>query len=365
MYKNLPFAILLSFAVLVPAASAQDVRLHPDQESALSARWDWAQDRAPGNGAYWVGFSIERLMGEHSFYGWSDRDGKSLHELIYGTPSPEESLQDAAQRALAELQRRNGEDRKVIKDLAILFYFEGGSDRIVDGRIGNLSQSMDLEGAPLFWLGPAEHGESIALVRRQYERAQTEDAKEALISAAGVHDDTPEVVPFLSGILGSREDDDLREKAAFWMGQQDTPAALRILTRVVEEDRSQEVREQAVFAISQMDQEDATDTLINLARHEPNREVRKKAVFWLGQKASKKAVEALRDFVDDDADTEVQKQAVFALSQLPREDATPLLIDIARTHQNPEVRKQAIFWLGQSDDPRALDVLVELVTGKG
>jgi hypothetical protein len=32
-----------------------------------------------------------------------------------------------------------------------------------------------------------------------------------------------------------------------------------------------------------------------------------------------------------------------------------------RTSKDPELRRKALFWLGQSDDPRALDLIEELL----
>jgi HEAT repeat protein len=61
-------------------------------------------------------------------------------------------------------------------------------------------------------------------------------------------------------------------------------------------------------------------------------------------------------------DRDVREQAVFALSQRPREEGIPALINIVRTNRDPEIRKKALFWLGQSNDPRALDLIEELLT---
>ena len=49
---------------------------------------------------------------------------------------------------------------------------------------------------------------------------------------------------------------------------------------------------------------------------------------------------------------------------IPSEDGRGVerLRAIARDADYPtDVRKQALFWLGQSDDPRAIDLLAELL----
>ena len=37
------------------------------------------------------------------------------------------------------------------------------------------------------------------------------------------------------------------------------------------------------------------------------------------------------------------------------------MLEIARSEEDPELREHAIFWIGQSGDPRAQDVLMEVL----
>ncbi len=357
--KHLATVGLLVLALMMPGAvQAQAVTRHPQPDATLAQKWTWAAGQAAQpayRDGYWIGYSIERLMGERSFIGaWSTRQPrKSLHELIHGVKPTFDPF------AMQKRHADDGAERKVVKEVALLFGFERGAAQPSKVRVSDLSGQVDLEGRPLLWLGGASDAESLALVQQHYARAGSVDRKENLLMAAAVHEATAPVVSFLAEVLTGREDDDLREKAAFWLGQQDDATALGILKGVAQGDRSTEVREQAVFGISQVALPAATEVLIDLARTGQG-DVCKQAIFWLGQQASKRAVEALGGIVRDDPDTEVQKQAVFALTQLPDDQAVPLLIDIARTHRKAAVRKQAIFWLGQSDDPRALEALIEL-----
>ncbi len=55
---------------------------------------------------------------------------------------------------------------------------------------------------------------------------------------------------------------------------------------------------------------------------------------------------------------------MYALAQVEEGGGVDELIKIARTHPNPKIRKDAIYWLGQCEDPKALDVLVDIVKGK-
>ncbi len=353
------FILLLA---LVPAAGyGQQVMMHPQPEDALDQKWQWAEQQARQDDAarrgYWIGYSIDRLMGEYSFVGsWHSRGNrKTLHEVLYGE-KPEFDYRD----------RRRGDKkstRKVVKEVALLFEFEPGRDAPSDVRVTNVSGHVDLNGRPLFWLSGAEDGESIDFVQEQYRRTASDDHKEDLVMAVAIHEDTGRIVPILTDILQGDDATDVRESAAFWLGQQDDEAALDVLRQTAHNDRSHDVREQAVFGISQMETTEAAEALIDLARNGPH-DIREDAVFWLGQIASDRAAEALGEVVnDDDGDTEVQKQAVFSISQLPPDQGVPMLIEIARTHPKAKVRKDAIFWLGQTDDPRALEALIEMVRG--
>ncbi|MEO7965245.1 MAG: HEAT repeat domain-containing protein, partial [Gemmatimonadaceae bacterium] len=74
------------------------------------------------------------------------------------------------------------------------------------------------------------------------------------------------------------------------------------------------------------------------------------------------ATAGLDDIVgDNDIDRDVREQAIFAPSQRPKEEGVPALVKVVRTSKDPELRKKALFWLGQSDDPRALQLIEELL----
>lgn len=84
-------------------------------------------------------------------------------------------------------------------------------------------------------------------------------------------------------------------------------------------------------------------------------DLREQAVFWLGQDAAEAASAGLTAILDDDdAELDLREQAIFALSQQDSETSFEALSRVARENPHPQLREQAIFWLAQSDDPRAL-----------
>ena len=64
---------------------------------------------------------------------------------------------------------------------------------------------------------------------------------------------------------------------------------------------------------------------------------------------------------DGTSNEEIKEQLIFVFSQRHESDAVEKLIDIAKRDSNPEMRKKAVFWLGQSQDPRARQVLLDII----
>jgi hypothetical protein len=152
--------------------------------------------------------------------------------------------------------------------------------------------------------------------------------------------------------------------AATDLGTVPAAEAARFLLVLAREGDGRAARE-AVFPATLADSVVVWPDLVRLARDESvARDVRRQAVFWLGEAAGEEATKDLTAMVGDDTlDRDVREQAVFALSQQPHDVGVPALIQIARTNRDPEVRKKAFFWLGQTNDPRALALFEEVLTG--
>jgi hypothetical protein len=350
---RLIFSIFILMAATAIFAEDTIIR-HPQPSGPLAQRWEWAMNQAGSGSDFWIGYSIERMMNEDSFIGSfhypPEERETSLQQLIYGSEatddqpqlSDDEELRKAAQDALAELQNRDLPKEKVLKEVALLFRIDPARSSgagIEELFISNLSLSVDLESLPLYWLGRAKNLPSITLLQKIFENESLAVLKEEIITAVGIHDESAPVFAFLKQMVNSNEDEDVRENAVFWMGQQNSKEALDFLAATAENDRSRQIREEAVFAISQVELPAATDLLIHLAKTAKVQEIQVEAIFWLGQKASEEAETALEEFAYNHDEYELQKSV----------------------HPHPKIRKEAIFWLSQSDDPRALDTLVEIV----
>jgi hypothetical protein len=147
------------------------------------------------------------------------------------------------------------------------------------------------------------------------------------------------------------------------LGMVNTQRAADYLIKLAQTSDGKPGRE-AVFPLTVIDSVTIWPALIKLARDDSRpRETRKNAVFWLGQAAEEPATRGLDELVGEAAlDKEVRESAIFALSQRPKDEGVPALIRVVKTNKDPEMRKKALFWLGQSGDPRALNLIEELLS---
>jgi hypothetical protein len=372
------FCALLTVAGTLRVPAQMIVR-YPDstrslapEQPALAVRWQGALEEAKRRGfskGYWIGYSIERLMAENSFIGsyYSDtrRNKPSLGELLTGREQLDVSPRSSSGNFTVNegyTTEGNLDSRrpKVMKEIGVLFHF-AAAGKTDEMKVTNLSLHVDLEGDPLIWMGGADDRESIAFLKSRFEGSQSSGVKEHTVEAIGLHKSSAAVLSFLRDVLAGSETGNVREEAAFWLGQMDTDEALKVLVEAAETDRSENVRENAIYGISQMEGDRGVDALIALTRKHSDKRVREKAAFWLGQKASEKAVTTLNDLAFSSDDTDVQKSALYALTQLPDGSGVEYIIKIATTHPNPKVRKEAVYWLGQCDDDRAIETLIKIV----
>lgn len=98
---------------------------------------------------------------------------------------------------------------------------------------------------------------------------------------------------------------------------------------------------------------------------ELDEDVREAALFWLGQEAAEEAVRGITRVLEaSDESVDIKEAAVFALSQRPDSVSVPLLMDVARSSDHPDVKESAFFWLSQKDDPRVLEFFLEVLRGQ-
>jgi hypothetical protein len=355
---------LLGLVLFIGAGSAEaQVIRHPGQAGTLAERFEWARREAAGaKKMFYVGFSIRRLMGEHSMFGTNIEGafggGQTLEEMIYGR-------RPATEKNAAEVPGGAARERKIWKEVAILLKFasSAASDPSSVGA-ANLSMMVRLGDIPLYWLGPAEDGESLARLIAHFDKSPAGELRESLLHVIALHRKPDQVIPVLERVINGRDSESVRAEAAEYLGEQDDVRALPILKRLLGADPSLEVRKGAVAGLVELDLPEAADTLIEFALRGREKEIRNEAIQGLAEKATKKTIGTLEQLAYSDKDTEIQKEAVQALADLPEKDGLPYLIRVAKTHADPAVRIEAIEALGEFHDPAAVQALVEIIRKK-
>jgi hypothetical protein len=306
--------------------------------------------------AAWIGYAVAALPGQQSCC-WDSWDGARCCGgcRLEGKSSFASRSTDAPDSSGTVRLEGDGE-------MLVLFRAEAGGVQKI--RVFSRSCGLDAGGLAFQWLTDVRAKESIALLASfvptgALDREQRRLADGA-ISAIALHEDAA-ADDQLERFASSDHAEELRKKAAFWMGNARGRRGYEALRKLAREDPSDKVREHVAFALTQSKEAEATSAIVDLARNDRSTRVRGQALFWLAQKAGERASQTIASAIEQDPETEVKKKAVFALSQLPRDEGVPLLIRTARTNRNPEVRKQAFFWLGQSKDPRALRFFEEVL----
>lgn len=371
--------IVILFLVLISAAPvrAQQMVKFEKFTGDVARQFESILENDRPDGNFWIGYSIMRtddnqfIVGSYSF---NDDNAITLRDVITNSAKFRDRAANRDKSKKGKISGRmfgrgkgvsistSGTDRET----AVLFLYTKNAKRIDDFSevaICNLSLSVELSDHPLFWLGEADTKKSIDFLFGTYEKLNTDESKEDLVSAIGIHTDQQAVTSILKKVIDSNVGDDVRENAVFWLGYQNNAEAFTAIKKIIGSDPSFEMRKQAVWSLSTMDLAVATDELISIAKKHGNNELRKQAVYGLGNKAVVKAEEALKGIVEDDPDIEIKKHAVYALANTS-DDIVPYLITVARSHRSLSIRKCAIWSLGNSRDERAVDALISLAENK-
>ncbi len=118
---------------------------------------------------------------------------------------------------------------------------------------------------------------------------------------------------------------------------------------------------EAIVAAALADSATVWPGLERLARDRSRpEEMRRQAIFWMSQVDD--STPALARLYDHLESIELREHVIFAYAQKQGDDdALDELMAIARSEPDGRLRGKAIFWLGQVRDPRAVQLLAELI----
>ena len=356
--------IFIGIAAFIENSEAQRVT-HYEGNGSLDAAYAWAVGESRSlqdSDGFYVGYSFSRMMCEHCYSGThydSDWDRlPSVQEIVTGIRADKaaRTIQEAARR---ELDRHEGEDKIVRKEIAVLIEFDRNGRVPTDFDLTNITSSFDFGNRSILWLGSASDKESIDLMASIYDSDATTEARKGAVWGVGMHDAPNLAIPFLSDVLTSRASDEFRKSAAYGLGNQEAERSLLLLRSTAFGDRSGEVSKAAVYAMGNMDLSDATKSLEEIVTAGDRLEVetRKAALYALGNRDERAALTTLKRVALGNHEAELQKAATYAIGNIDLDGAVEALAEILENAPKVEVQKAALYAIGNNENADAISLL--------
>ncbi|NUO65498.1 MAG: HEAT repeat domain-containing protein [Gemmatimonadaceae bacterium] len=222
----------------------------------------------------------------------------------------------------------------------------------------------DLGGAAAFALSRLRDGAGVPALIDLARTASNDEVRERAVFWLGQLDDKRGREEVRAIAADTRAPEGVRAKAVFALGHSDAaaPEDFRFLRDLFDKAGSEDIQNQILMAMSQSDDQANQKWLLTVARDERAPvETRKKAIFWAGQSdaASTADIAAVYDGVKDE---EVKEHVIFVLSQRDDKAATDKLLSIVRGNDDGELRKKALFWLAQKHDPAITRMIADIIT---
>lgn len=227
------------------------------------------------------------------------------------------------------------------------------------------NDSMEIRKQAIFWLSELEGEETLLALREIMRSSQDPELLNSAIFAIS-QQETPEAAALLRELAENASlGVELRKQAIYWLAEEHEERSVPFLTELYGKLDDTELKRQVLFAVAQTEADTALGWLLERAADTRETvEVRKQALFWANDTGLPLA--QLRGLYGTTAERELREQIVWLISESEDNPSAALdaLIEIARTDPDLEMRRKAIFWIGESDDPRAEQLLLDIL-GQG
>lgn len=277
-------------------------------------------------------------------------------------------LQMNADQALPILKRvleRRDRCSEVLRRKAVFLVSQKRSDEAVDILVNAARNDPDAttRSEAVFWLSQTRSERAVEVLEEILVKGAPDEEVQKRAVFALSQTRSPRASEILRDFVVRKDvSTELRGEAIFWLGQMRGGDNSRFLKELFPRLESDVLRDKALFSVAQQKTPENASWLLQRAKDRRlSPELRKQALFWGGQAgASAKDLGDIYDTSPDD--TELRGQVIFALSQRRNDSASvDRLFAIAQREKDPELRRQAIFWLGQTRDPRAAQLLDDII----
>ena len=156
--------------------------------------------------------------------------------------------------------------------------------------------SVELREQAVFWIGQTGGAGGTQALVELYPKLNDPELKERTIFAIAQGNNAESRRWLVERAKDRSENREVRKNALFWAGQtggltaEDLAGLYSSLTDV-------EMKEQVIFVASQRRQREAVDFLMKVAREEQDQKLRERAIFWLGQSKDPRVPEFLLSLI--------------------------------------------------------------------
>jgi HEAT repeat protein len=222
------------------------------------------------------------------------------------------------------------------------------------------SEDNEMRGEAVFWLSQTPGADTLAMLEQLMNDSTDPELRERAIFAIS-QQETAESLALLEKLaMLDTLDIETRQRAIFSIGQGGGADALPFLTRVYADLTDPELKQQTLFAILQTDAPSATTWLAQRGTDPAESiELRQQALFFAMQGGLPAG--DLRTIYQQSAERELREYTIWLIAQRGGEGSLEALLEIARTDPDPEMRQQAISLIGSTEDPRAEELLLEIL----
>ena len=214
----------------------------------------------------------------------------------------------------------------------------------------------------VFWLSEVHSDRALNALDSILSGSKDEEIQDKAIFALS-NTNTARGTEILRAYALSNAPEELRAKAVFWLGQSSRRSAdnTAFLESLFDKTNSEEIQNAVIQAMSEAPGEEGARWMLGVVQNTKQPvETRKKALFWAGQRRGID-INTLLGLYPKLDDQELKEHFIFVLSERREAAATDKLIEIAKNDKDVEMRKKALFWLAQKNDPRAKQLLMEII----
>lgn len=272
---------------------------------------------------------------------------------------------ERAMPVLKKIMQRRDECSPPLRRRAVFLIAEKQTPESVDLLLqaAKADPDLDVKRQAVFWLSEVDDERAVDALAQFVRSSGDEKIRERAVFALSQHS-SPRARQVLRSVAENADiPEGVRSKAIFWLGQEGSSEDIQFLKQLFGKLSSNELRDRIIMAVSQADHPDGAWLLGLGSDQRLGTELRRKAIFWAAEAGA--PADSLGALYERLQTRELKERVLFALSESDQAAAIDRLIEIARNEKDPVLRKKALFWLGNSNDPRAADVLMEILSGPG